>query len=226
MHYLYIIVFLTLKLDNNNSTLITQKQSRDIETQARPRPGIRRINRKQTGNFWADRFGIIRHPETDTIGNKPAKFYLKNQRVAQIAKDFYMGRFNPKDNDSTTYLLSLATKNNLYRPFYRWCLDQTIIIADGALGEYPGKPALEYAMRYPNEFFAYMDKDKSRKRYKRWVEIISYSGLLNYNTENPITLKKILIRQLNVNCNNCSMADKRKINKLAYDVVEGLKALN
>ena len=184
--------------------------------------------KKITGNFWIDRFGITRDPNKDSIAGKAVKNYLNDPQVAQIAKDFYTGKFRPTDNDSTTYLLGLVnTKDNQLRSFYRWCLDETINIADGAVGEYPGRPALQYAIANPEEFITYMDNDTSGKRYGKWVEIISYSGLSNYtdnyNTKDFDKVKKKITTDLLSNCSSCSIEIRNKIKKTSADIVLGLK---
>lgn len=130
----------------------------------------------------------------------------------------YSGRFRPSDTDSTTRLLALVTTNEKeIRPFYRWCLDFTIVLSDGALGEYPGKPALAYATKYPQEFFAYMDKDASGQRYKRWVEVMGYSGLSKYPTAGP-SLKNELVTSLKKHCQPCSPLTNRRLSALANDI--------
>jgi hypothetical protein len=183
---------------------------------------------KETGNFWIDRYGITRNPDKDSIAGKPVKDYLNDPQVAQIAKDFYTGKYRPTDNDSTTHLLELVkTKNKELRPFYRWCLDETINIADGALGEYPGEPAMQYVLAHPAEFFIYMDKDTSGKRYNNWVGSISYSGLSDYTdhykTKDFDKVKKKITADLLANCSPCTVALRNKIEKLSDDVVDGLK---
>lgn len=183
---------------------------------------------KKTGNFWIDQFGITRDPNKDSIAGKPVEDYLANPQVDQIAKDFYTGKYRPTDNDSTTHLLGLIkTKNKQLRPFYRWCLDETINIADGAVGEYPGEPAMQYALAHPAEFFTYLDKDKSGKRYGNWVGSISYSGLFeythNYQTIDFDKVKKKIKADLLINCLPCSVALRNKIEKLSADVVNALK---
>ncbi|WP_345949826.1 hypothetical protein ABDD95_23555 [Mucilaginibacter sp. PAMB04274] len=176
---------------------------------------------KPTGDFWIDYFAIKHNPYKDSIDGKPVKFYLDHPKVAPIAKNFYKGKYRPSDNDSTSLLLSLCLTNNAeIRPFYRWCLNATIEIADGALSEYPGEPALNYAIKYPKEFFGYMDKDKSGIRYKNWVQIIAYSGLPSYN--NITFAKKYIVTRLTANCSNCTISYKHKIQKLATDVSKAL----
>ncbi|MCI1188971.1 hypothetical protein MON38_16230 [Hymenobacter sp. DH14] len=167
---------------------------------------------------WVDRHNGRRYALPTSIGEKPVSFYLKNPAVSPLAKALYTSRFRPTDNDSTTQLLALATtKNQEIRPFYRWCLDFTIAISDGALGEYPGEPALAYATTYPQEFFSYMDKDKSGKRYERWRAIIAYSGPGSYNEANSAAKKKIIDRMAK-NCPSCSDKIKHRISSFASDV--------
>ena len=172
---------------------------------------------------WRDRPSKRTYQLPQSIGGKPASFYLNNPKVSPLAKALYTARFRPTDNDSTARLLALVTTNdNSIRPFYRWCLDFTITISDGALGEYPGVPALAYATKFPQEFFAYMDKDASGQRYKRWVEIIAYSGLSNYNEAKPL-IRKGIIEDMTKKCQPCSAATNQRINRFAKSVVDATK---
>ena len=157
----------------------------------------------QVINVWVDKITKRTYPLPDSIGNRPVSFYLEDSGVATIAKEFYKGQFRPEDNDTTAYLLSLVTTNDsTIRPFYRWCLDFTIQISDGALAEYPGKPALQYAIKFPLEFYSYMNKDNSGQRYKLWTGIISYSGLYDY-TQKKYTIRYLIEYQMLVNCKEC-----------------------
>src|SRR6185312_17065804 len=58
-----------------------------------------------TKNIWVDKLNERHYPLPDSIGGKPASFYLENPKVASIAKLLYQGQFRPMDNDSTTQLL-------------------------------------------------------------------------------------------------------------------------
>jgi hypothetical protein len=174
-------------------------------------------------NIWTDKLNGRHYPLPDSIGEKPVSFYLDNSKVVSIAKALYEGQFRPIDNDSTTELLSYATTNDsTIRPFYRWCLDFTIHISDGALAEYPGVPAFQYATKFPKEFFDYMDKDKSGQRYKQWTEIIAYSGLGNYDEKSGNIQKEITTKMLH-NCHPCSDSIQKRIENLAKDVTEAIK---
>jgi hypothetical protein len=174
-------------------------------------------------NVWLDRLNNATYPLPDTIGGRPVNFYLDNPKVAAITKAFYKGLFRPTDNDSTTQLLSyVTTTDSIVRPFYRWCLDFTISISDGALGEYPGKPALAYATKFPKEFFDYMDKDTSGQRYKQWTEIIAYSGLANYDRKES-EIESDIISKMHNNCYFCSGDTKSRIVTFARDITKAIK---
>jgi len=177
-------------------------------------------------NIWLDRLNGSKYPLPDTIGGRPVSFYLDNPKVANITKAFYKGQFRPTDNDSTIQLLSYVTTNDsILRPFYRWCLDFTISISDGALGEYPGIPALAYATKFPKEFLDYMDKDTSGQRYKQWTEIIAYSGLDNYNRKES-EIESDIISKMHNNCYFCGGDTKSRIVTFAKDITNSVKLEN
>lgn len=169
--------------------------------------------------LWRDRLTGRRYPLPAVIGGRPVAFYLASRKVSPLAKALYTARFQPSDTDSTSQLLALVTTNDSeIRPFYRWCLDFTISLSDGALGEYPGPPALAYATKFPREFFAYMDKDASDQRYKRWVELMAYSGLNEY-AQPPAVSTKAIEAKITRNCPVCSTQLARRIHRLAADIV-------
>lgn len=178
---------------------------------------------RPVGNIWVDRLNNAKYSLPDTIGGKPVSFYLDNRKVASIAKSLYKGQFRPEDNDTTTQLLKLVvTDDSIIRPFYRWCLDFTIQISDGALGEYPGEPALKYATKFPKEFFTYMDKDTTGQRYKQWTEIIAYSGLNDY-TKKATEIQKEITSKMISNCKYCNSNLKERIMTFAKDITEAIK---
>jgi hypothetical protein len=128
---------------------------------------------------WQSGFGLTHNPELDSVWGKPVSYYINNPRCDPAAKDFYLGVLPPSDNNTTTHLLSLVTtKDESLRPFYRWILNKTIMIQDGALAEYTGVPARLYAQKYPREFFEYVDIDTSGQKYSEWTAAIAYSGFL------------------------------------------------
>lgn len=134
---------------------------------------------------WQESFGLTHNPEKDSIWNKPVSYYIYEKDCSGLAFDFYHGILRPSDNGSTTELLKLAvTENRKLRPFYRWCLNKTLIVSDGALGELTGVPARQYAEKFPDEFFEYLDSTDDGSKYKMWTEAIAYSGFYDYTDYN------------------------------------------
>lgn len=211
-HFIIVISFFIVACNDNSQP----KQQVSIDSS--------QVNLSDTTkNVWVDKLNQRHYPLPDSIGGKPISFYLNNPKVASIAKLFYQAQFRPIDNDSTTQLLSyVTTDDSTIRPFYRWCLDFTIQISDGALAEYPGEPALKYATKFPKEFFAYMDKEKSGQRYKQWTEIIAYSGLDNYE-DKPDKIQKQITTKIFANCQSCNDSVRQRIDKFAKDITDAIK---
>ena len=170
-------------------------------------------------NNWQEGFGLTHNPELDSIWFKPVKFYIDNEECSPTAIDFYFGKFRPGDNRATEALLDLATTaNQSLRPFYRWCLNKTIFIQDGALAEHTGIPARRYAEKYPKEFFQYMDVDTSLQKYNDWIAAIGYSGFYeNEDQQSSVTVRQNLISSMIQNCKGCSVNLEDRIRKFAFD---------
>jgi hypothetical protein len=168
---------------------------------------------------WQQGFGLTHEPEKDSVWGKPVKFYIDNKNCSPIAIDFYLGEFRPTDNNTTAALLSLVTTDdNSLRPFYRWCLNKTIQIQDGALAEYTGVPARQYAEKFPKEFFEYMDTDTTKEKYSDWVSSISYSGFYDKDDyKKSGDIRKRMTQAMKENCKNCSEQLMKRIDKFATD---------
>lgn len=168
---------------------------------------------------WQENFGLTHNIDKDTIWYKPVRFYLENKNCSPIAKDFYFGKYRPTDEPKTAELLNLATtEDNHLRPFYRWILNKTIQIQDGALGEYTGLPARKYAEKFPKEFFEYMDYDKTGQKYIEWTSSIEYSGFdKNDDWKKPNTIREKIILKMSENCINCNEIYRNRILKFAND---------
>jgi hypothetical protein len=152
-------------------------------------------------------FGLTHDPKLDSIWNKPEDFYLNDKECSGLAVDFYYGYLRPSDNGTTVELLKLATTDNQkLRPFYRWCLNKTIEISDGALGELIGKPARQYAEKFPEEFFEYLDIDSTGTKYLTWTNAIYYSGY--YDDEDSLLMKKRIISTM---LRNSKIKDKKLV---------------
>lgn len=162
-------------------------------------------------------FGLMHNPEKDSVWSKPVSFYINDSNCSGTAIKFYYGLFRPSDNDSTDELLKqVVTTNTKLRPFYRWCLDRTIQVSDGALAEHVGIPARRYAEQFPEEFFDYMDTDTSGTKYDQWVEAISYSGFDDIDDyTKPAEIRARLIAAMLQHCHNCGKQLQNRIAKFA-----------
>lgn len=216
MKYLLLLTLIILQISCSNN------QEKNSSTLSDSTTSLSSNTKNDKTLIWTDRLNREKYPLPDSVGGKPIAFYIENPNVASIAKLFYLGKFRPSDNDSTAHLLSLVlTEDSTIRPFYRWCLDFTISLSDGALGEYPGVPALQYAINFPAEFFNYMDKETSGKRYKEWTEIIAYSGLNanDYTVNKDSDIEVRIISQMENNCKNCTTLLTNRIEKFAKDIL-------
>jgi hypothetical protein len=168
---------------------------------------------------WQAGFGLTHNPNEDTVWHKLVSYYISDKECSGLAKDFYYGELRPSDNGVTEELLELVTTDNAkLRPFYRWCLDKTIQIQDGALGEYTGVPARQYAEKFPKEFFEYMDYDTTGDIYLDWVSSILYSGFYKQDDyKKPQDIRQRMARTMKKNCNNCTEQIKKRIDKFVMD---------
>ena len=167
---------------------------------------------------WQRFFKLTHDPHQDSIWGKSVDEYISNPSCNALAFDFYYGSFRPMDNASTAELLDLVLEpNEELRPFYRWCLEKTMEIADGALGEYPGQPARKYAEQYPQEFINYMDTQQDSSIYWMWVDMISFSGLFDYS-DKPEAIYTGIYQRMKDNCTLCADSIQSKINQFAMDV--------
>jgi len=177
------------------------------------------VDRNSLAN-WQEYFGLTHIPDKDTIWFKQVSYYLDDSQCSGLARDFYYGSLRPSDDGTTDELLKLATTdNNKLRPFYRWCLNMTIVVQDGGLAEHTGVPARKYAEKFPKEFFEYMDSDTSKQKYNNWASSIGYSGYYNwddYKRPNNIIIKRLTMI-MKSNCKGCNEKMLRRIDTFAKD---------
>jgi hypothetical protein len=161
-------------------------------------------------------FNLTHDTEVDSIEGKPVKFYIENKNCDSLAIAFYYGKYRPTDDNLISNLLDLSLTNDKnLRPFYRWILDKTIEISDGALAEYPGVPARKYAEKFPEELFNFLDSDTTKTRYSNWTDIISYSGF--YETDDykkPKLIRKKMEAEM---IKNSSTKSQKRISKFTLD---------
>jgi hypothetical protein len=201
MKIILLFIITLLSCTNNNNSLTNIKEEV-----------------KQEYN-WQEGFGLTHNADKDSIWFKPVSYYIKDMQCSPLAIAFYYGKLKPSDNDSTANLLSLViTDNTKLRPFYRWCLNKTILIQDGALAEYTGIPARQYAEKFPKEFFEYMDIDSTEDKEIDWAHSITYSGFYekdDYKENNKI--QKRMSSTMNSNCKNCDSTVIKRIEKFTSE---------
>lgn len=176
----------------------------------------------ESSKDWQEGFGLSHDPKKDSIWGKPVIYYIEVEECNPIAVEFYYGYIRPGDNGTTSELLKLAcTDNQKLRPFYRWCLDKTLLVSDGALGEYVGVPARKYAEKFPDEFFEYLDREKDNKKYEMWTEAIQYSGFFDYpEFDDTKKLVNEHYRRMSMNLKDKSERNLKRVRKFANDCQE------
>jgi len=84
--------------------------------------------------------------------------------------------------------------------------------------------ARKYAEKFPNEFFEYMDIDKSGEKYLYWYNSILYSGFyLHDDFDKPEIVRENFAKTMKSNCKNCNETMNKRINKFALDCFPNLE---
>jgi hypothetical protein len=218
---LIIIVIILVSCDTKNKSNLTEKNKEILEIKTENPIVTENHYKEKNTNTWQFGFGLTHDIDKDSIWKKPVRYYIENKNCSQTAIDFYFGKYRPTDEEKTEKLLGFVLTENLeLRPFYRWILNKTILIQDGALGEYTGLPARKYAEKYPYEFFEYIDSDKSNKKYENWCNSIKYSGFYDkIDLKNPKSMSSDIEKTMIKNCKDCNKIILKRIKKFAIDCV-------
>ena len=177
-YFLILLSFILFSCSQKKDSDIKALESKILDSTIKIRPE----QKPSTNDNYQVGFHLTHNIEVDSIEGKPVKFYIENKNCDSLAIAFYYGKYRPTDDYLTENLLDLSSTNDKkLRPFYRWILDKTIEMSDGALAEYSGSPARKYAEKFPGELFNFLDSDTSKTRYSNWTDIISYSGF--YETD-------------------------------------------
>jgi hypothetical protein len=106
---------------------------------------------------------------------KNVESYLKRPDISQTAKDCYLGKFMPIDDERTFSVFdSLETKNSITRPFYLLTVSKILVRADGALSEAAGVYCKKYIETDPNHLITFLYTNNFTKNYiKYWANQIS-----------------------------------------------------
>lgn len=210
--WLFIVFFVVISCSKTAKSELNNSDTLAIDT-IKQQP---KLSNTQPKNDWQSSFNLTHNSSVDSINGKPVKFYIENKKCDSLAIAFYYGKYRPTDDNLIANLLDLSyTNDENLRPFYRWVLDKTIEISDGALAEYPGIPARKYAEKFPEELFDFLDSDTTKKRYINWTDIISYSGFYeNDDYKNPKLIRKNLATEM---IKKSSLKLQNRITKFTLD---------
>jgi hypothetical protein len=174
------------------------------------------LNELDTGSINTDSIVIsdkmrsLFHASDSLIEGRPVSFYLERADVSPIAKNFYLLKFIPSDDNATSSLCdSLLTTNDTTRPFYYFLFLRLFRLADGGLAELISNYAVHYAIEFVDDFYKKIDMPQYKWSYPEWVEyFVAVKGNAGaYIISNQIKNAKHLTSSL-----------RKKIQKFADDV--------
>ena len=151
--------------------------------------------------------------QQDSFGGHPILFYLRHPQIPQVAKDLYLGRAEPTDNDETLALMdSIFTKNTVTQPFYFLTLTRTMPKADGAYAEPLVIMAKEFAEQQPKRFTTYFLAEKllTVKDFNNWGECVAMEFYTS-NEGREVSARAAWAKARLANCKKCSAAEKSKL---------------
>jgi len=171
----------------------------------------------------ADKMKELFPPSDSLVEGRPVSFYLNRRDVSLAAKNFYLLRFIPSDNNETGSLCdSLLTKNDTTRPFYYFLYLRLNKIADGATAEMLPDAALEYSMKFVDEFYKKLELPLYRGEYMTWVYNVSYmlwnSLAKGQDTADAASVRQYIISQQTKNAKYLTASLRNKISQFADSV--------
>lgn len=124
-------------------------------------------------------------PSDTLIEGRPVSFYLNRNDISNTARDFYLLKFIPSDDEPTFALCdSILSKNDTTRPFYFFLFMRMMRISDEGLSEGMSDYAVKYVLQYPHEFYTRLKEPAYRGYFGTWIEFVA-SALVLRGNENP-----------------------------------------
>jgi hypothetical protein len=151
--------------------------------------------------------------QRESFGGRPILFYLRHPQIPQVAKDLYLGRAEPADDDQTLALMdSVFTKNTVTQPFYFLVLTRTMPVADGAYAEPLGLMVKEFIEQQPARFAGYFLTEKllTSKDFDNWAEFVAMEFHRD-NEDNEASASAAWAKDQLAHCTNCSAAGQNKL---------------
>ncbi|MEP7235496.1 MAG: hypothetical protein ABI778_09395, partial [Ignavibacteriota bacterium] len=139
---------------------------------------------------------------------RPVSFYLQRSDVPITAKNFYLNKLQPAQDEQTFSIMdSLLTRNDTTRPFYYF-----LFLRFYRLGEdWATDPelltpyAIGYGMKFVDEFYRKLHMPQYKWSYHNWV--VSFS-LNKFPTDD---IKEYLIKEQTKNAKKMTAELKRQI---------------
>jgi len=144
---------------------------------------------------------------------------VKDTNTPKLAKDIYFDnewKLNI-DNDALALLDSLTAEDKSARPFYFKVVTKTMEKSDGYFAEGLGYAGKQYVENNTQEFVAYFDNKQcfTERDLTTWVDILMLEfSLLAENEFDKLYVDNYL-KELNINCKNCSAIHKETLNKFS-----------
>ncbi len=115
-------------------------------------------------------------PSDSLIEGRPVSFYMNRGDVSVAAKNFYLLRLLPSQDEPTFSILdSLCSKNDTTRPFYYFLFLRFYRLGEDWTTEPEVLPpfAISYSMDFVDEFYKKLQMPQYRWSYPYWVEMLS-----------------------------------------------------
>lgn len=120
-------------------------------------------------------------PGDSLIEGRPVSFYLNRVDVSLAAKNFFLLRFIPTEDDPMTYSIldSLLSKNDITRPFYYFLFLRFYRLGDPWATDPELLPsyAVDYSFQFVDEFYKKLEMSQYKWSYKYWVKSISLNKI-------------------------------------------------
>lgn len=150
------------------------------------------------------------------------KKYLNDPETPQLAKDIFNNKWKFEDDEPLEFLQKLHGQDKEGRSFYFRVVTNSYKQADGAYSEGLGNAGYEYVMNYPNEFSNYFVGQEAftDNDLQTWADIVMLEFKLISENEYDKPLVKIYLDTVRKNCKDCSVQQKRGIEKFSHHLNE------
>jgi hypothetical protein len=115
-------------------------------------------------------------PGDSLIEGRPVSYYLNRGDVSVAAKNFYLLRLQPSQDEATFSILdSLCSKNDTTRPFYYFLFLRFYKLGEDWVNDAELLPgyAIEYSLDFVDEFYKKLQMPQYKWSFPYWVKMLS-----------------------------------------------------